>query len=88
MQTKLTLRLDDKLIAHAKAQARRNGKSLSQLVADYFVQLDAATPAQPPAALPPLVASLKGALKGVSTSGSDRLPDEADYRAYLAEKHR
>ncbi len=32
MQTKLTLRLEDKLIKQAKEQ----GKSLSQIVADYF----------------------------------------------------
>lgn len=80
MQTKLTLRLDAALIEQAKEQARRNGKSLSQLVADYFVQLEAA-PARPP--LPPMVAALKGALKR-----PDAHPlDEQDYRAYLEGKH-
>ncbi|SHE74725.1 hypothetical protein SAMN02745117_00777 [Lampropedia hyalina DSM 16112] len=80
MQTKLTLRLEAGLIEQAKAQARQKGKSLSQLVADYFVQLEH-PPAQPP--LPPLVTSLKGALK--NTQG--KLPDEEDYRAYLQAKH-
>ena len=84
MQAKLTLRLDEELIAQAKAQAQRNGKSLSQLVADYFIQLNPATAArQPQPALPPIVASLKGSLKMASTP-----LDEADYRAYLESKHR
>ena len=36
MQTKLTLRLDDRLIRDAKHHARQSGKSLSQMVAEYF----------------------------------------------------
>jgi predicted HicB family RNase H-like nuclease len=36
MQTKLTLRLDDRLIEQAKAYAQEKGRSLSQVVADYF----------------------------------------------------
>jgi len=34
--TKLTLRLDSKLIERAKQYARERGISLSQIVADYF----------------------------------------------------
>jgi hypothetical protein len=40
MQTKLTLRLHERLIRRAKAYARRRGKSLSQIVSDFFVGLD------------------------------------------------
>ena len=36
MQTKLTLRLEDKLIEKAKILARKRGKSLSKLVSEYF----------------------------------------------------
>ena len=36
MQTRLTLQMDDKLVALAKAHAKKRGKSVSQLVADYF----------------------------------------------------
>lgn len=36
METKLTLRMDDKLIARAKKYAQKHGTSLSKLVADYF----------------------------------------------------
>ena len=36
MKTKLTLRLDDAVIARAKAYAARRGTSVSGLVEDYF----------------------------------------------------
>ena len=36
MSTKLTLRLDDKLIKNAKKAARSRGVSLSKMVGDYF----------------------------------------------------
>ena len=36
MSTKLTLRLDDKLINNAKKAARSRGVSLSKMVGDYF----------------------------------------------------
>ena len=41
MQTKLTLRLEQRLIRRAKAYARRTGKSVSELVADFFGRLEA-----------------------------------------------
>ncbi|MFT4241344.1 MAG: DUF6364 family protein [Acidovorax sp.] len=81
MQTKLTLRLEDRLIAQAKARAQRRGKSLSQLVADYFVQLDEPRAAAAREPLPPTVASLRGALKGAAVL------DEEDWRAHLRAKH-
>lgn len=36
VQTKLTLRLDDRVVKGAKLYARRTGKSLSQMVGEYF----------------------------------------------------
>jgi hypothetical protein len=42
MQTKLTLRLDEKLIVRAKAWARKRGVSLSEAVATLFEQLPGA----------------------------------------------
>jgi hypothetical protein len=80
MQTKLTLRLEDHLIAQAKDYAQASGKSLSQLVAEYFARLEKPAPALRP--LPPLTARLKGAL-AVNPSG-----DEQDYRDYLEDKYR
>ena len=40
MQTRLTLQMDDKLVALAKEHTKKRGKSVSQLVADYFKFLD------------------------------------------------
>jgi hypothetical protein len=83
MQTKLTLRLEQRLIRRAKAYARRTGKSVSELVADFFKRLEA--PADEKGsrvvAQSPAVQSLVGALGGA------RL-DETEYRAHLVEKHR
>lgn len=81
MQTKLTLRLDEELIERAKSFSRSHGKSVSRLVADYFAVLDG--PETPPenSGLPPLTASLKGALAGSEVG-------VADYRRYLENKYR
>jgi hypothetical protein len=83
MQTKLTLRLEQRLIRRAKAYARRTGKSVSELVADFFGRLEAPADEATPrvAAQSPAVQSLVGGLAGA------RL-DEADHRAHLAEKYR
>jgi hypothetical protein len=79
MQTKLTLRLDEELIQQAKSYSGRVGKSVSQIVADYFRVLGAEQEPAPSSA--PLTASLHGLLKGAKV-------DEQDYRQYLREKHR
>lgn len=79
VQTKLTLRLDDRLIRRAKAYARRSGTSVSQLVADLFARLQA-TDAESPETLSPAVRSLAGALRGYDL-------DREDYRKHLIEKH-
>lgn len=39
MSTKLTLRLDEKLINNAKRLARKKGISLSRMVSDYFLSV-------------------------------------------------
>ena len=80
MQTKLTLRIDQALIERAKSHGRRTGKSVSQMVADFFHVLDEPPPDpsnEPPA---PLVESLRGIL---GTAGVE----EFDYRRHLEEKH-
>ncbi len=80
MQTKLTIRVDDRLISRAKVHARETGKSLSQLVADYFAILEN-TSTSDVDNLPPITRELCGAL-------ADARVDEADYREHLAEKYR
>ena len=79
MNTKLTLRLDDKLINRAKRYSDRSGKSVSQLVADYFALIETDEPI-PGTELTPRVRSMIGSLKGASTT-------EEDYRRHLEEKH-
>jgi len=64
MQTKLTLRLEEDLIERAKAFARRGGRSVSQIVADYFALLDAELGEQEEASTP-IVGSIRGSLQDV-----------------------
>ncbi len=80
MNTKLTLRLDDDLIRSAKRYSQETGKSLSQMVGDYFA-LIAARDAQGSPTVSPRVRSLVGALNGATV-------DEEDYRRHLEEKYR
>lgn len=79
MQTKLTLRLEDHLIAQAKSYAAQTGKSVSQLVAEYFKLL---TSQKVKAISPstPITQSLRGLLR-------ESTLDEKDYKKYLEEKH-
>ena len=78
MQTKLTLRLDDKLIKSAKSFAQKRGKSVSQVVAGYFSLLEQ-KPGNQKHQFTPAVRSLKGALRGKDV-------DRMDYHRYLEEK--
>jgi hypothetical protein len=79
MRTKLTLRLDEDLIDQAKSFAKKRGKSVSQLVADYFASL-ANKPEKGEKDLSPTVRSLKGVLRGTDV-------DAEDYRRHLEERH-
>ncbi len=77
MNTKLTLRLDDDLIARAKRHSAKSGKSVSQLVSDYFALIDAR---ESDIEVTPRVRSLRGVLAGSGLG-------EGDYRRHLEEKH-
>lgn len=68
MQTKLTLRLEADLIVGAKAFAKRTGHSLSQIVAEYFALLDAEL-TERDEVMTPIVASMRGSLRGVEADG-------------------
>ena len=79
MNTKLTLRLDDHLIASAKEYSAQTGKSVSKIVSDFFViikneKLKNSCP------ITPTVQSLKGILKKSKLS-------ENDYKKHLEEKY-
>ena len=77
MQTKLTLRLESELIERAKQHAKQQGKSLSQVVADYFAVF---TQDKDKKNIAPVTQSLVGVLKG---SGLDR----DSYKKRLEEKY-
>jgi hypothetical protein len=79
MQAKLTLRLEDTLIQQAKSYAKSSGKSVSQIVADYFALLNKQIK-EPEPEFTPLVKSLKGVLSGAKV-------DREDYFSYLEEKY-
>lgn len=79
MNTKLTLRINEELIRSAKKQANSMGKSVSQLVADYFYLLDRQVNEEH-VQLTPIVKSLKGVLKNSQI-------DEDDYKSYLEDKY-
>ncbi len=72
--------MEDKLITMAKSVAKKKGKSLSKMVADYFNALTNKEISEDISELPPNVKSLYGAL-----SNSDI--DESDYKKYLEGKH-
>ena len=72
MQTKLTLRLDHRLISEAKDYARDAGKSLSQVVAEYFSAITSRERSDSTST--PTVAGLRGVLKGTGLRGQARLP--------------
>lgn len=77
---KLTLRMETELIQNAKAYAAVHGKSLSQLVADYFSELTSQS--TPEEKLPPLTQSLRGIL-----SGAGKELDEESYKQHLEDKY-
>jgi hypothetical protein len=78
MNTKLTLRLDDGLIDRAKRAAERRGKSVSQMVAEFFDSLDAGTRTKP--GYPPITSTLLGSIRDTSLS-------KEDYRRHLRDKY-
>jgi len=78
MPTKLTLRMDEKLIERAKAHSKATGKSVSQLVADYLAMLEDRPAGE--LRLRPIVHSLRGLLRGADLG-------EEDYRRHLEDKY-
>ena len=80
MQTKLTLRMEEELIERVKRYAKRTGKSVSQLVADFFAGLVMAAE-DDSSYISPKVRSLRGSLKGTGV-------DRDDYGKHIREKYR
>lgn len=79
MQTKLTLRLEEQLIEQAKSYAAQAGKSVSQIVAEYF-KLLTSEKVKANSTSTPITQSLRGLLR-------ESKLDEKDYKKYLEGKH-
>jgi hypothetical protein len=75
--TKLTLSVDERVVARAKRYAAAQGKSVSRLV-EKMLDL-AAAPAGREAGAPPVLSRLRGSMR----RGSIR-----DYQRYLEQKYR
>ena len=82
MATKLTLRLDDKVIRQAKETARSKGVSLSRIVEDYFRSLAVWKEMEAPES--PVLSEISGVL----STGRDTRKLRAEYRKHLQEKYR
>lgn len=84
MGRRLTLTLEPELIESARRHARRSGKSVSRLVAEYIEALDAVPPATPstphPEDWPVEMRGLVGLLAGHDV-------DIEDYHRHLVEKY-
>jgi len=70
--------MDESLIHHAKSEAARRGKSVSQMVGEFFDALGASSTELPEH--PPITSSLVGLLNDARIS-------EEDYKKHLKEKH-
>ena len=77
MNTKLTLRLEKSLIDHAKEYAQLHGKSVSQIVSDFFRVIP---PSPEKRKLSPLTRKLYGCLKSTGAG-------EDEYRKHLERKY-
>jgi len=79
MKTRLIIHIDRDLIEQAKAYAKRRGRSVSAVVAEYFESLTKESPRTPPLPTRQLD-SLVGILK-------DAKIEESDYKKYLEKKY-
>ena len=82
MKTKLTLRLNEKVIERAKEYAREQRISLSKMIESYLDKLTRENSSYQETEITPLIKSLSGVID---------LPDDVDYkkeyRDYITEKY-
>lgn len=76
MNTKLTLTIDQSIVERAKAHAKSNGRSLSDLIENYL-KVITTDKDNTEIKLTPIVKSLKGSFKA---------PDDFDYKKELAKR--
>lgn len=82
MSTKLTLRLDNRVIEKAKKKARKKGVSLSRMVEDYFKSV--AEIEQNEVRESPVLYEIAGVLTGKTRAEKAK----SEYRKHLSEKYR
>lgn len=80
MYTKLTLRMDKKIIDKAKRISHKKGKSISQMVSEYFLK-EEISKINEDYEETPIVKKLKGIIKYKNFK-------EDDYKIYLEEKYK
>lgn len=80
MQTKLTLSVEESLILQAKSYAKANGKSVSQIVAEFFTVLSSKSMDNPKTKAKPVTAKLLGCMANSTL-------DENDYKEHLLSKY-
>lgn len=83
METKLTLRMDEKIIEAAKIHAQKQGVSLSKLVADYLQMISNKRALASTFKPTPILSEITGVLS--KSSGKKDLRNE--YHKYLEEKY-
>ena len=81
MNTKLTLKVEKKVIEQAKEFARNKGQSLSELVENYF-KLLTKQPTKQDNEISPKVKSLKGILKAGSEFDFKEIVEEEIHRKH------
>jgi len=83
METKLTLRLNDRVIERAKKYAKKQRTSLSKMIESYLDSLTKDESTEQESEITPLIKSLSGVID---------LPDDFDYkkeyRDYITEKYK
>lgn len=86
MKKRITLLIDEECIEHGKAFAKKEGKSVSQLVEDYFVAYTKPILPLRKEDMSPTTRSLHGSLKGSLEDDGVRNYREV-YRDYLKDKY-
>ncbi|MBX9734340.1 MAG: hypothetical protein K2X37_09785 [Chitinophagaceae bacterium] len=82
MSTKLTLSIDEKVVAEAKEYARESGKSLSKLIEGYLRGLKKDSKKSTERTLSPVLKRLHGCIKE-----SELATGKDDYAAHILNKY-
>jgi Family of unknown function (DUF6364) len=83
METKLTLRMDEKIIEAAKVHAQKQRVSLSKLVADYLQMISSKSVSAATFKPTPILSEITGVLP----KSSSKKDLQNEYHKYLEEKY-